>query len=239
MKTVFKREFLGYFRTPTGYVFLGVFSALSGVIFYLYNMTNLSGDLLFFLSQLTLLVIVLSPLLTMRLLSEEARKHSEKLLLSSPVPLPSVVLGKYLAAAAVLMIGVALTNVCTLIMILYGTVFAGEWFVGYLGFALQALSILAFDMFLTCFAQSQASAALLAFAGNLVLWMINLIADAVSVPFIAESLRFFSLYDRYEPFVLGQLSFSSVTFYVTFAALFVIATMRLLDARRFSQGGTA
>jgi ABC-2 type transport system permease protein len=137
------------------------------------------------------------------------------------------------------MIGVALTNVCTLIMILYGTVFAGEWFVGYLGFALQALSILAFDMFLTCFAQSQASAALLAFAGNLVLWMINLIADAVSVPFIAESLRFFSLYDRYEPFVLGQLSFSSVTFYVTFAALFVIATMRLLDARRFSQGGAA
>ena len=237
MKTVFKREFLSFFRTPIGYVFLGVFSALSSVIFYLNNITTLSGELLIFLSQLTLLVMLLSPLLTMRLLSDEQQKHTEKLLLSSPVPLPSIVLGKFLAAASVMMIAIALTNVCTFIMMLYGTAFAGEWFVGYLGFTLQALSFLAIDFFLTCFAGNQASAALLAFAGNLVLWMLDLIADAISVPFIAQALRFISLYDRYEPFLLGQLSFASLTFFLTFIALFVIATMRLLDARRFSQGG--
>lgn len=239
MKTVFKREFLSFFRTPIGYVFLGVFAALSGVIFYLNNITTLSGELLFFLSQLTLLTMLLAPLLTMRLLSEESRRQSEKLLLSSPVPLPAVILGKFLAAAAVMMIAVAITNVCTLIMAVYGTVYAGEWFVGYLGFSLQTLSFLAIDMFLTCFALSQASAAFLAFAGNLVLWMIDLIADAVPVPAIASALRFVSLYDRYEPFILGQLSFSSVAFFLSFIALFVIATMRLLDARRFSQGGAA
>lgn len=239
MKTVFKREFLGYFRTPTGYVFLGVFSALSSVIFFLNNISTLSGELLIFLSQLTLLVMLLSPLLTMRLLCDERQKHAEKLLLSSPVPLPSVVVGKFLAAASVLMIGIALTNVCTFVMMLYGTVFAGEWFVGYLGFTLQALSFLAIDFFLTSFADNQASAALLAFSGNLVLWMLDLIADAVPVAFVSQILRFFSLYDRYEPFVLGQLSFASLTFFLTFIALFVIATMRLLDARRFSQGGAS
>ena len=239
MTIVFKREFLSYFRTPIGYVFVGVFSALSSVIFYLNNMTTLSGELLIFLSQLTLLVMLLSPLLTMRLLCEDQQKHTEKLLLSSPVPLPSIVLGKFLAAASVMMIAVALTNVCTFILALYGTVYAGEWFVGYLGFSLQALSFLAIDMFLTCFAISQASAALLAFAGNLVLWMMDLIADAMPIPFIARALRFISLYDRYEPFVLGQLSFASLLFFLTFIALFVIATMRLLDARRFSQGGAA
>ncbi|MFH1513757.1 MAG: ABC transporter permease subunit [Bacillota bacterium] len=239
MKAVFKREFLCYFRTPVGYVFIGVFSALSGVIFYLNNMATLSGELLIFLSQLTLLVMLLSPLLTMRMLNDETRRQSEKLLMSSPVPLPSIVLGKYLAAAAVMLIAVALTNVCTFILMLYGKVFAGEWFVGYLGFSLQALSFLAIDMFLTCFALSQASAALLAFAGNLVLWMMDLIADAIPIPFIAQSLRFVSLYDRYEPFVLGQLSYASLTFFLSFIGLFVIATMRLLDARRFSQGGAA
>ena len=237
MKTVFKREFLSFFRTPIGYVFIGVFTALSGVIFYLYNIVELSGELLIFLSQLTLLLMLLSPLLTMRLLSEETRKQSEKLLLSSPVPLPSIILGKFLAAAAVMLIAIALTNVCTVIMMIYGTVFVGEWFVGYLGFTLQAMSFLAIDMFLTCFTVSQASAALLAFAGNLVLWMIDLIADAVPVTAVANILQFLSLYDRYEPFILGQLSFASISFFVAFIALFVIATMRLLDARRFSQGG--
>ena len=239
MRTVFKREFLSYFRTPVGYVFIGVFSALSGVIFYLNNIAALSGELLIFLSQLTLLVMLLSPLLTMRLVSEEMQKHTDKLLFSSPVPLPSVVLGKYLAAAAVMMIAILFTNVCTLVMALYGKVFAGEWFVGYLGFSLQALSFLAIDFFLSCFALSQMSAALLAFAGNLVLWMMDLIAGAVPVAFIAKALRFLSLYDRYEPFVLGQLSFASITFFLSFIAVFVAVTMRLLDARRFSQGGAA
>ncbi len=239
MKTVFRREFTSYFHTPTGYVFLGVFATLSGVIFYLNNITTLSGDLLYFLSQLSLLTMLLAPLLTMRLLSEESRRHSEKLLLSSPVPLPSIVLGKFLAAAAVMGIAILLTNACTLVMMIYGKVYAGEWFVGYLGFTLQALSFLAIDMFLTCFAMSQASAAFLAFAGNLVLWMMDLIAEAIPVPAIEHTLRFVSLYDRYKPFLLGQLSFSSVTFFVSFIVLFVIATMRLLDARRFSQGGAA
>ena len=239
MITIYKREFLSYFRTPVGYVFIGVFSTLSSVIFYISNIAALSGELLLYLSQLTLLTMLLSPLLTMRLISDESQKHVEKLLLSSPVPLPSIVLGKYLAAASVMMIATVFTNAGTVIIMLYGTVYAGEWFVGYLGFVLQALSFLAVDMFLTCFARSQASAALLAFAGNLVLWLVDLIANAVSVPFISRSLRFISLYDRYEPFLLGQLSFASIAFFITFIVLFVIATMRLLDARRFSQGGAA
>ena len=239
MFTVFKREFSSYFRTPLGFVFLGVFSALSSVIFYLNNIATLSGELLIFLSQLTLLVMLLSPILTMRLLCEDQQKNTDKLLLSSPVPLPSIVLGKFLAAASVMMIAIALTNVCTLIMSFYGTVYAGEWFVGYLGFTLQALSFLAIDFFLTSFASNQASAALLAFAGNLVLWMMDLIADAIPIAFLAKILDFMSLYQRYEPFILGQLSFASLLFFLSFIALFVVATMRLLDARRFSQGGAA
>ena len=239
MKTIFKREFLSYFRTPVGYVFIGVFSALSSVIFYLNNIATLSGELLIFLSQLTLLVMLLSPLLTMRLLSEDSQEHTGKLLLSSPVPLPAIVLGKYLAAAAVLLIAITLTNVSTAIIAIYGTAYAGEWFVGYLGFTLQALSFLALDMFLTCFGRNQMSAALLAFAGNLVLWTLDLLSDAIPVPFISKTLAFLSLYNRYEPFILGQLSFASLAFFLAFIALFMIATMRLLDARRFSQGGAA
>ncbi|MFR5856044.1 MAG: ABC transporter permease [Lachnospiraceae bacterium] len=103
MRTIFKREFLGYYRTPVGYVFMGVFLALAGLIFYLSNLKSLSGDLLSFLSQLTLLNMLLCPLLTMRLICEERQKRTDQLLLTAPVSLASAVLGKYFAAAAVLL----------------------------------------------------------------------------------------------------------------------------------------
>ncbi|MCI6041328.1 MAG: ABC transporter, partial [Clostridiales bacterium] len=149
MFTIFKRDFLAYFRTPVGYVFMGVFLTLSGLIFYLYNLQNLSGDLLTFLSQLTLLVMLLSPLLTMRLICEDRQKRTDQLIFTSPAGLGSVVLAKYLAAACVMLITVLLTNVYTLVIALGGTVYAGEWFVGYTGFLLQSLSFLALDLFVT------------------------------------------------------------------------------------------
>ena len=239
MLTVCKRELLAYFRTPIGYVFVGVFAALAGVIFYVSNLSALTGELLSYLSQLTLLVMLLAPLLTMRLLCEERQRRTDQLLLCSPVSLGRIVLGKYLAAAAVLLLTILLTNVCTLIIGLYGTVYASEWFVGYLGFALQSLSFLALDMLATCFARNQVTAAVLAFAANFVLWMIDLLADSVPVGWIADSLRFLSLYDRYEPFIIGQLSPASVLYFLAFIAVCIVATVRAMDARRFSQGGAA
>ena len=239
MRIVFKREFLAYFRTPVGYVFLGVFTALSCVIFYLGNLSTLSGELLIFLSQLTLLVMLLTPVLTMRLLCEERQRRTDQLLLTSPVSLTRIVLGKYLAASAVLCIAIGLTNVCTLVIALYGTVYPGEWFVGYLGFTLQSMGFLALDLFVTGFAKNQVAAAIAAFAANFVFWMVDLLADKVAVPWVANTMRFLSLYDRYEPFILGQLSFASLLYFVTFIALCLTATVRVMDARRFSQGGAA
>ncbi len=239
MPTIFKREFLAYFRTPIGYVFIGVFTALSGVIFYLKQPFLAHGGLLIFLSQLTLLVMLLTPVLTMRLLCEERQRRTDQLLLTSPVSLGQIVLGKYLAAAAVMGIAIALTNVCTLVIALYGTVYPGEWFVGYLGFTLQSLAFLALDMFVTGFTKNQVPAAVAAFAANFLLWMVDLLADKVTVPFIADSLSFISLYGRYEPFIIGQLSYASLLYFVTFIAVCLTATVRVMDARRFSQGGAA
>ena len=90
--------------------------ALSGLIFYVGNLRPLSGDLLGFLSQLTLLLMLLCPLLTMRLICEERQKRTDQLLLTSPVSLTAIVLGKYGAAATVLLASVLLTHVYVLII---------------------------------------------------------------------------------------------------------------------------
>jgi len=237
--TVFKRDFLAYFRTPVGYVFMGVYLTLSGVLFYLYNLQNLTGDLLTFLSTMTMLVMLLCPLLVMRLICEDRQKRTDQLVLTSPVSISGMVLGKYMAAAAVMLITIALTNVYTLIIALCGRVYMGEWFVGYLGFALQSLSFLALDLFVTCFAKNQMTGAVTAFAANFLLWMADMLADQLTIGWMSSALQFVSLYDRYEPFRLGQLSYSGILFFVSFIACCLVAAVRVLDARRFSEGGAA
>lgn len=237
MRTIFRRDFLAYYRTPVGYAFTGVFLALSGLIFYLYNLQNLSGDLLGFLPQLTLLSMLLCPLLTMRLLCEDRQKRTDQLVMTAPVSLPAVVLGKYLAAACVMLLTIALTNLFAALIALYGTLYAGEWFVGYLGFTLQGLSFLALDLFVSCFAKNQMTGAIAGFGANFLLWMADLLASRASVGWIKSALGFVSLYDRYEPFILGQLSYANVLFFLTFIAVCLVAAVRVLDARRFSQGG--
>lgn len=239
MRTIWKRDLLAYFHTPVGYVFMGVFLTLSGLIFYLYNLQSLSSDLLTFLSQLTLLTMLLCPLLTMRLLCEDRQKRTDQMVLTSPVSVAGMVTGKYLSAACVMVITILLTNVYTLIVAICGKVYPGEWFVGYLGFTLQSLGFLALDLFVSCFAKNQMTGALAGFAANFLLWMTDLLAGSLSVSWLQEALNFISLYDRYEPFRLGQFSFSGTLFFLSFIAACLVGAVRVLDARRFSEGGAA
>ena len=77
------------------------------------------------------------------------------------------------------------------------------------------------------------------FGANFFLWMTDLLAGSLSVAWLREALNFISLYDRYEPFRLGQFSFSGTLFFLTFIASCLVASVRVLDARRFSEGGAA
>lgn len=236
---VYKRELQGFFYTSAGYVFVGVFMALAGFLFYLNNLQPLSGELLIFLSQLTILLMMLCPILTMRLLCEERQRRTDQLLLTSPVSLTRIVLGKFAAAATVLLLSILLTHIYVLILGIYGTVYAGEWFVGYLGFALQGLSFLALDMLVSCFAKNPLTAAMAAFAANFVLWLLDLVARFVAFEPLRNALAFISLYRRYEPFILGQLSFANVLFFLSFVAVCIVATIHVMDGRRFAGGGAA
>ncbi len=238
MRTVYRRELHGFFHTPMGYVFVGVFLALSGFLFYVGNLQTLSGELLIFLSQLTLLIMLLCPMLTMRLMCEERQRHTDQLLFTSPVSLTGIVLGKFLAAATVLLAAIGLTQVYVLILSLYGRVYPGEWFVGYLGFVLQSLSFLALDLLVTCFSKNQVSAALAAFGANFLLWLLDLLAKYAPMGPLTQAVQFVSLYSRYEPFILGQLSYASVLFFLSFIGLCLASTVHALDARRFSKGGS-
>lgn len=233
MLSIWKRELQAYFFTPVGYVFMGVFLTLSSVIFYLTIMVQRSSDLLSFISMMSYLWMLLCPVLTMRLLAEERQKRTDQLLLTSPVSLSGMVLGKYLSAVTVMLLTVVLTLLFVLIVAIYGQVYPGELMVGYLGFILQGCAFIALDLFISGCASNQVTAAVMAFGANFVLWMLDLLESAVSIGFIQDILSFFSLYTRSEPFLMGQLSFASIGYDLSFAAAFLALTIHVLDSRRY------
>lgn len=233
MLAIWKRELQSYFYTPVGYVFMGVFLTLSGTFFYMLILGSRSSDVLTFLGQLSYLWMLLSPVLTMRLLAEEKQKRTDQLLLTSPVSLPGIVLGKYLAAFTVMIFTVLLTLIYVLIIAMYGAVYPSELLVGYLGFILQGGAFLALDLFISGCASSQVTAAVTAFGVNLALWLLDLLAGSMTQSWVRDVLYFFSLYDRYNPFLMGQLSFASIGYDLSFIAAFLALTIHRLDSRRY------
>lgn len=233
MLAIWKRELQSYFYTPVGYVFMGVFLALSGTFFYMLILGSRSSDVLTFLGQLSYLWMLLSPVLTMRLLAEEKQKRTDQLLLTSPVSLPGIVLGKYLAAFTVMIFTVLLTLIYVLIIAMYGAVYPSELLVGYLGFILQGGAFLALDLFISGCASSQVTAAVTAFGVNLALWLLDLLAGSMTQSWVRDVMYFFSLYDRYNPFLMGQLSFASIGYDLSFIAAFLALTIHRLDSRRY------
>ena len=231
--SIWKRELQGYFFTPVGYVFMGVFLTLSSVIFFLTIMQSRSSDLLSFIGTMSYLWMLLCPVLTMRLLAEEKQKRTDQLLLTSPVSLPGVVMGKYLAAVTVMLATVLLTGLFVLIVAIYGQVFPGELLTGYLGFVLQGCAFIALDLFISGCTSNQVTAVVGAFGANFVLWILDLIQSALSIDWVNRLLSFFSLYERTEPFLMGQFSFASVGYDLSFAAAFIALTIHMLDARRY------
>ena len=235
MIAIWKREMQSYFLTPVGYVFMGVFLALSGLMFYMYNLALRSSDILTFLGQMSFMWMLLSPILTMRLLAEERHQKTDQLLLTSPVSLWGVVAGKYLAAAAVMILTVLLSLVFMGVIAIYGQVYPSELMVGYGGFILQGCAFLALDLFISGLCKSQVTAAVSAFGVNLALWLMDMVTPQVTLKWAADILNFLSLYTRYEPFLMGQLSYGAICYYLVFIAFFVAAAVYCLDARRWRE----
>lgn len=231
MTAIWRREVQSYFTTATGYVYIGIFLLISSILFQLQILQTRSSDLLTFLGQMSYLWMLLSPVLTMRLMTEEKQKQTDRLLLSSPVSLTGIVVGKYLAALTVMLLTVILTFVYVGIVGAYGAVYPGEILTGYLGFMLQGMAFAAIDLLMSSLASGQVTAVLYAFGANFILWMLDMLSLSVPAA-VGRVLDFISLYSRNEPFLMGQLSFASIIFDLAVTVLALALTVYGLDRAR-------
>ena len=234
MRAIFKRELQSYFYTAGAYVYMLVFFALGSVFFAVGNLAAHSSDLTGFLLNMGYLWMLLTPVLTMHAYAGERKSRTDQLLLTSPVSLSGIVLGKYLAGTVVLLLSGALSLIYPLAIGLWGKLYGGEMLCGYLGFLLQGCAFLAIDMYVSAQCRTPATAAVWAFGVNLLLWLTDVLNSAVSIGWINRVLRAVSLYMRASPFQQGQLSLANIVYFLAVIAVMLYFTVRALDARRWS-----
>lgn len=157
MLAIFKKEMRTYFTTVWGYIFLGVFVAVFAIFFFLINIQssnlNYANVLSYFLVIIWTLILVSS--LTMRLFAEEARQKTDQLLYTSPVPIGSIVLGKYLAAVTVFLTGMAITIIFPLILAYFGEVNAAPTITSFIGFSLLGMCFISVGLFISSLTENQ------------------------------------------------------------------------------------
>jgi len=179
MLAIFKKEIRTYFTTFTGYIFLCFFVLVTA--FY-YTFVNVIGGLANYAETLTYTVsmfLILIPLLTMRLFAEEARQKTDQLLFTSPISILQIVIGKFLAAFFLLLIGVLITMLFPLMLTKFGTIPFMETIGAVIGYILLSSCLISIGIFISVLTNNQIIAAVGTFAAIFFTLMIDNIANSM------------------------------------------------------------
>jgi len=227
MLAIISKEIKSYFTSFHGYVFLAGFVFLMGLFFYMFNIAGSQASFVATLANSTTLIIflVLIPILTMQLFSEETRQRTDQLLYTSSLAIPHIVIGKYLGAVVLFAIGVAVTLIFPAIISLYAYVPFAETFGAYLGFMLIGISFIAVGLFVSCLTNNTIVSAVGSFAALFMFYTIDAVAAFMPTDRISSAVFLvllvigaaFIIYDATKNIFAG-IAFFSLSFIVGIAA---------------------
>lgn len=234
MFAIFKRELKAYFTSPLGYLFLAIFYAFSGLFFYIFSLSVGSTDISSVFLMMFIVLMVFVPLLTMRLLSEDKKQKTDQLILTAPVSLLSIVMGKFLAAYAIFAIGVAVMPVYGFVMSTFATVSWLPIWGNTVGLLLLGGIFVSIGLFISSLTENQMIAAIGGFFINLMILLMNTLKSALPNGFLQDVLSSISVYSRYSEITNGIFSLSSLIFFVSVIFIFLFLTVRVLEKRRWA-----
>ena len=234
MKAIIKRELNSYFRGGIGYVFCAVylfFSALNFGVVLLSGRSSLFPQVYHGMFYIILMII---PVLTMRLFSEERRQRTDQVLLTSPIGVWPMVLGKFFSALAVYAGCIGFTLVYAVVFSWYGHPSWALVFGNIIGAVLLGAAFIAIGMFISSLTESQVIAAI----GSLFVATIFMLLDAIPLDTANQTviaiINWITFMSHYKPFTQGILDFSSVVFFATVSLTFIFFTVRAIERRRWS-----
>ena len=243
-----KKELESYFASPIAYVVVTLFLILSGIFFYIYLLFYLQSAQMAgqyggegmdvtqtimrpLFSNLGFFGLIIFPLITMRLVSEEKKLGTYELLMTSPLSIPQLVLGKFLGAVSLVLLILLLSSIYPIVLMIFGNPDLGPILTGYLGLLLLTSSFIAVGLLCSSLTENQIVAAVLGFVFLVIFWILNFVTR--SEAWYGKLAQYASLYQRFDNFTQGVISAGDVFYYIgfTFYALFV--TGIVLQAQRW------
>lgn len=262
MFAIMKKELRSYFISAIGYVYTGIFLAISALLCCYTTLQSNSFSTSSYFTMMIFVLAILLPLLTMRLFAEERKMRTEQLLLTAPVSLTSMVLGKYFAAFTLFLGTVAFSCINFLPLAEIGRQereaaypdmkdisalphigpVAGEIIGSLIGMILVGAAFLAIGLFISALTENQLSAAVITIAtilATVALGLLVQIKDADGQYIIASyGLRYvlgwLSVLSRFSAFSNGFLDFAALIYYFSITAVFLFLTVRVYDRRRWA-----
>ncbi|MBR5309470.1 MAG: ABC transporter permease [Clostridia bacterium] len=236
MRAIYKREMLSYFTSPIGYIFMAVFMAMSGIIFSIFTfLSNTTATATYFQLLLYIFIIVI-PLLTMKLMSEERKLKTEQILLTSPVSISGIILAKFFAAFTMFAITFLASEVLHFAVLdkFAENINYAEVLGNIVGILLIGAAFIAIGLFISALTESQIIAAISTIAAILILICISMLANYIPNDFIAGTVRWFAILSRFTPFTVGIFDLASIVYYISLSVIFLFLSVRVYEKRRWS-----
>lgn len=225
MWAIIKKEFKSYFYTPIGYLFIGIFLLAFSVSFYFSVLTsgNVNFEYIYYTLPTILVLAFIIPLLTMRSFSEERKSGTEQLLLTSPVSIWKIVLGKFLAALAI----VVITELCTFmyfgILCHYGMPKLTTTFATMLGFLLFVMAYISFGLLASSLTENQIIASIISIAFFIITWV---------MPSFNSAFNCISFINMFYTFTQGEIDIGDTVTFLAFTVMCLLLTMTVMQRRK-------
>jgi ABC-2 type transport system permease protein len=233
MLIILKKEISTYFSTPFGFIFMGIFLLLSGIMFLTYNLLGGGGDLNGMFGLLSNIAFMIFPILTIKLFTDERKAGTEPLLLTSKISTTEIVLGKYFAAVFVFLVSLVATLIYVAILKMYGfpdlLAIAGSYF----GFLLLGMTFIAIATFTSSLADNYVTAAIASFGALVAFVLIGVFSRSLKLPVISELFSALAVTRQYDEFIRGILRPGLVVYFLGFIVIFLTLTVFSLERRRY------
>lgn len=248
MFAIYKKELRSFFITPIGYVYTGAFLGLAALICCYTTILSSSYDTTSYFTIMMFAMGILIPLLTMRLFAEEKKLRTEQLLLTAPVTITGMVMGKFLAALTVF--GGSLLVSCINFIPIYTTAAAergnqtyefyhigpvtGQLIGNLVGLLLIGAAFIALGTFISALTENQLAAAVITISVIALMLGLGLVNSLIDVYWIRAVLSWISVYSRFGNFQNGLFDFAAILYYASICFVFVFLTVRVYEKRRWN-----
>lgn len=248
--TIARKDFRTYFTSPIAYIVIAGFLGIMGWMFFFnlsfynqqymqysqYNMGKspsiTDGIIRPLYGNMNVIFLFLVPFITMRLFAEERKVQTLSLLLTSPLTLAEMVLGKFLSALLLVTVMLALTLVYPILLFIFANPDLGPICTSYLGTLLLCSCYLSLGTLFSSMTENQIVAGALTFAGGLFFWLVSWASQSAG-PVWSDVVGYLSLIQHYNNFSQGIINTSDVIFYLSFSGIALFLSHRVLDSYRW------